>query len=172
MEFLPLNIILFASILAFGQTNDDQLIRICEDEFCELGTPSGYVNTRGDTIIQIGRFYYCYTDTITDYGIVLDKNGVCKAIDKSGNYLYDVKWYDNGPDYPSEGLFRIIIDGKTGYANGKGKIIIEPQFACTNPFKNGKAKVTYECDLVDDGEHKIMKSDSWFYIDKTGHKID
>ncbi len=172
MTYLLFNIILFISITGIVQARDDYLIRICEDESCELGTPSGYVNTKGDTIIPIGQFYYCYADTIKNFGFVLDTNRVCKAIDKNGKYLFDVKWYDNGPDYFSDGLFRIIINEKIGYANEKGEVIIEPQFACTTPFENGKAKVTYDCNLVNDGEYKIMESDNWFYIDKKGNKIE
>ncbi len=172
MKNIIVNIILFFSLSGFSQNSDEFLIRICEDEICELGTPSGYINIKGDTIVPVGRFYYCYTDTIRYFGIVLDTDGTCIAIDKNGNYLYEVKWFDNGPDYLREGLFRIVINGKTGYANEKGEIIIEPQFACTTPFKNGKAKVTYECELVEDGEHKTMKSHSWFYIDKAGNKIE
>ncbi len=163
---------IFISIASYGYTIDDYLIRICEDKNCEFGTPSGYININGDTIIPINQFYYCFTDTLKDFAIVLDKKKICKAIDKSGNTLYEVKWYDNGPDYISEGLFRIIVEGKTGYANERGEIVIEPQYACTNPFVNGKARVSFECELVDDEEHKIMKSENWFYIDKEGKKIE
>lgn len=157
---------------SLGLGKENYLTRICEDKICEIGTPCGYINSKGDVIIPIGQFYSCYSDTITDFGIVLDKNSVYKAIDNTGQYLYDVKQYDNGPDAISEGLFRIIINGKTGYANEQGEVIIEPKYACTTPFENGQAKVSNKCDFVDDGEYKIMKSENWFYINKKGEKID
>jgi 3D (Asp-Asp-Asp) domain-containing protein len=151
--------------------NNDYLVRICEEDPCELGTPSGYINNAGDTVISFGRFNYCYTDTIKHYGIVLDTNGVCIAIDNSGQYLYDVLWVDNGPDNLVEGLFRIRINGEIGYANELGNIVIDPQFACATAFENGRAKVTHHCNLVSDGEHKAMVSDTWFYIDKAGQRV-
>lgn len=172
MRYLLIAVLTLFSLFTFSQNRKNYLFRICEEEICELGTPSGYVNSIGDTIIYFGQYYYCYTDTIKDYGIVLDTNGHYKAIDNQGNYLYDVKWFDNGPDEVSEGLFRIILNGKTGYANEKGQIVIEPQYECTTPFKNGKARVTYKCNLMDSGEHKVMTSDSWFYIDKKGTIIE
>lgn len=159
------------SLAGYAQTHEGFLLRICEDEFCEIGTPTGYVNSKGDTIIPVGQYFYCYTDTIKGYGIVLDTNGRCMAIDNEGNYLYEVKWFDNGPDYISDGLFRIIRNGKEGYANEKGEIVIEPRYACTTPFENGKAKVTYECELVESGEYKIMKSMPGFSLTKREIKL-
>lgn len=60
--------------------------------------------------------------------------------------------FDNGSDYLSKGLYRIILNSKIGYANEQGKIVITPS------FENRKAKVSYPCDIVDDGEHQMMIS--------------
>ena len=80
--------------------------------------------------------------------------------------------FDNGPDYASEGLFRIIQNNKIGYADSAtGKVIIKPQFGCAFPFDNGFAKVSFNCATHSDGEHKIWTSDNWFYIDKKGKKV-
>lgn len=171
---------------AYGQTNkskskqysdiadlhpSDTLFRVYEGDLYELGVPSGYVNQKGDTVIPIGKYQYCFLDTVTTYAIIGDKSEVY-AIDQRENRLYEVYWYDNGPDYVKDGLFRIKRNGKIGYANPKGEIVIEPQFDCANPFENGKAKVTFDCQLSKVGEHTEMKSDNWFYIDKTGKKIE
>ena len=172
MKNFIFSIIVFATLTSFAQTNNNYLIRVCQDSICELGTPSGYINYKGDTIIRMGQYHYCYTDTIKYFGIVLDTSGQCLAINNLGQFLYNIKWYDNGPDYVSEGLFRIQIDGKTGYANTKGEIIIVAKYECTTPFEKGRAKVTYNCDLIDDREHKVMNSESWFYIDTKGNKIE
>ena len=169
----------------FGQTNrneheqytnitdlqpSDTLFRICKDDLYELGVPSGYVNQKGDTIIPIGKYQYCFLDTATTYAIVGDHSGVY-AIDQKERRLYEVYWFDNGPDDLRDGLFRIKRNGKIGYANTTGEIVIEPQFDCANAFENGKAKVTFECELKKVGEYTTMKSDNWFYIDQTGKKI-
>jgi hypothetical protein len=171
---------------AFGQTNkneskqysdvtdlhpSDTLIRVYNGDLYELGVPSGYVNQKGDTVIPIGKYQYCFLDTVTTHAIVGDKSGFY-AIGQKGNRLFDVYWFENGPDYLKDGLFRIKRNGKIGYANTKGEIVIEPQFDCANPFENGKAKVTFDCELQKVGEHTVMKSDNWFYIDKKGEKIE
>ena len=171
---------------AYGQTNknvskqysdivdlhpSDTLFRVYKGGLYELGVPSGYVNQKGDTVIPIGKYQYCFLDTATTYAIVGDKSGIY-AIDQKESRLYEVYWFDNGPDDVKDGLFRIERNGKIGYANTKGEIVIEPQFDCANPFENGKAKVTFNCELQKVGEHTAMKSDNWFYIDKTGKKIE
>ena len=152
----------------------DTLFRIYKGERYELGVPSGYVNQKGDTIIPIGKHFYCFLDTVITYAVVADTgkvNSEAYAIDQKGNRLYEVYWFDNGPDHIKDGLFRIMRDGKIGFANAKGEIVIPPQFDCAGQFINGKAKVTYNCNLVKDDEHTLMQSNSWFYIDKTGKKM-
>lgn len=142
----------------------------------ELGEKASYVNQKGETVIAAGKYSLYLTDTIAHYGIVLEKakdKPVPIAIDTEGNKLYEVYWYDNGADYPSEGLFRIIKDGKIGYADDvTGRIMIAPQFQCANPFEGGKAKVALECKLNKiDEEHSAMDSKQWIYIDKTGEVV-
>jgi WG containing repeat len=83
--------------------------------------------------------------------------------------LYEVFPFDNGPDYPSEGLIRVVKNGKIGFANAKTyTLIIAPQFDCAFPFENGKAKVSNNCKTIKDGEHNIWTSESWQYVDKKG----
>ena len=89
--------------------------------------------------------------------------------DSNKKVLYDIFPYDNGPDYTSDGLFRIVKDGKIGYADEHSyAIVIPPQFDCAFPFENGKAKVSNKCQTVKDGEHSIWESDAWQYLDKKG----
>ena len=132
----------------------------------------GYKNQNGDTIIPLGKYTMCYTDTLRTFAIVLKPDFGFVGIDRQENILYKVYPFDNGPDYDSEGLFRIIINDKMGFADAEtGKIVIEPQFGCACPFENGVAKVSIYCKSQFDGEHSIWVSDHWFYIDKTGKKV-
>lgn len=128
----------------------------------------GYVNNYGDTIVKC-EYPMAYTDTITRIGFVATKEGVIKCFDYRGISLFDVFSYDNGPDYPSEGLFRILDDkGMIGFADTLGKIIIPPQYKFAYPSENGKAKVTNGGELIRDtlslDLHETWKSDSWFFI--------
>ena len=78
-----------------------------------------------------------------------------------------------GPDYTSEGFFRIIENNKIGFADSlTGKIMIKPRFVYTFPFANGIAKVSNDCKKQTGGEHSTWLSDNWYYIDKSGKKIE
>ena len=96
-------------------------------------------------------------------------DGKWVIVDSKKTMLYEVFLYDNGSDYPSEGLIRVVKNGKIGYADANTyNIVIEPQFDCAFPFENGKAKVSNQCKTVKDGEHGVWESDAWKYVDKQG----
>lgn len=91
-------------------------------------------------------------------------------MDSQKTALYDVFIYDNGPDYPAEGLIRVMKNGKIGYADAKTYVlVIEPKFDCAFPFENGQAKVSNQCKTVKDGEYSVWESDAWQYVDKRGN---
>lgn len=110
------------------------------------------------------------TATTTDSLAMTQTNdGKWVIMDSKKTMLYEVFIYDNGPDYPSEGLIRVVKNGKIGYADAKTyEIVIEPQFDCAYPFENGKAKVSNQCQTVKDGEYSVWESDAWQYVDKKG----
>ena len=77
---------------------------------------------------------------------------------------YGVFQCDNGNDYVSEGLYRIVDKrGRIGYADESGRTVIKPRFAFGFPFENGKAKVT------DKGEMKEVPG-SWWRIPLLGKR--
>ncbi len=163
--------LLLCSSTVFSQrsTNRDYWLLIADtikDEY-------GYINQKGDTVIQLGKYNFCFTDTFKTYAVVAYKNFGFVAIDKQQNVLYTVFPFDNGPDYASDGLFRIISNNKIGYADEiTGKIIIKPQFDCAFPFENGIARVGSNCVTHANGEHHYWTSDNWLYIDKSGRKTN
>ena len=173
MKKLIFGIIITFLISACSSKNGTYLVKFYEEEFDELGVPSGYLNSKGDTIIPIGKYYYCYTDTIRNFGMVIEKGtGKIVGIDQNATELFEVFRYDNGPDYVESGLFRIIKNGKIGYADPNGKIIIEPSFKCAYPFKGDFAKVSDNCETEKIGEHSIWESDNWYKITKNGKRAE
>ncbi len=148
----------------------DYLLKVYKGKFDEVGVESGYINTKGDTVIPVGRYLYCYTDTLRDFAIVTQKKGKAIGIDRNERELFEVFWFDNGPDPVAEGLFRIVREGKIGYANKQGEVVIAPQYACAFPFQDGKAKVAYQCETISEGEHFRWESQAWIQIDKQGTK--
>ena len=143
------------------------LIKVCNNSTQQCG----YVNQDGDTIITEMKYSKCFTDTIRTYGIGVNGDSEMVAIDRQGDILYKVYSFDNAPDEPSDGLFRIIINNKIGYADyATGEIIIEPKYSCAYPFKNGVAQVNMDCRAEFNGEHSLWQSAHWEYINKAGNK--
>ena len=131
----------------------------------------GYVNTKGDTVVPLGKYPMCYTETFAQMAIVASDKKLI-AINRNMETLFEVFIFDNGPDNISDGVFRIIKNKKIGYADADGHILIEPKFGCAYPFELGKAMVSDSCTTVSDGEHKRWLSRKWYYVDKTGKKVN
>ena len=93
------------------------------------------------------------------------------AFTKKGKYLFKIYAFDNGPDYISEGLFRIIEDNKIGYANEKGRVVIPPMFDMAKPFEDGIASVCMGCKYRKSGEYKMIYGGKWGFINKEGKII-
>ncbi len=169
-NILHISLLIF-SVSTYGQhslsKDSDYLYRIWDTVPIDR---YGYVDSNGDTVIPFDKYEMCFTDTIKQFGIVFKSKEGFIGIDKQENMLFEIFPYDNGPDIPSDGLFRIIRNGKIGYANTIGQIIIGTQFDCAFPFKNGYAKVSNDCKEIKEGEHTRWSGD-WFYIDRLGNRI-
>jgi hypothetical protein len=154
----------------------DYLISFYEESEFTPGISCGYKNLKGEIIIPIGKYSNCFTDTFKNFAFVYDSkltDSKIIAIDRNENILFEAYMCDNGPDYLADGLFRIIRDGKIGYADNNGIVIIAPKYECAEPFKQGIARVTFECKKmkVEEREHSKFESNSWFLIDKMGNRI-
>ncbi len=136
-----------------------------------FGYSSGYINTKGDTIVPLNKYGRCFTDTVRSYAVVYDEQEGLIGIDLKGNKLFNAVWSQEGDNIKEhEGMILIVENGKYGFANDKGKIVIEPQYKCAESFHNGKAKVSQNCSLAND-EHEKWKMKTWFFINKKGKKI-
>lgn len=132
-------------------------------------TGNGYNDFSGKAVIPAGKYAMCFSDTFFNYAIVQTLGGQFVLIDRQGKERYTIFNFDNGPDYPSDGLFRIVDQGKIGYADVKTyQVAIPARFTCAYPFENGVAKVSTDCSTKPDGEHQVWESEHWQYIDKTG----
>lgn len=155
----------------------EPLIAVTNEEFLQYGAKVAYVNIAGDTVIPFGSYSYFGTDTMRYYAQVqMHPNdstyGRTVGIDRGCRVLFDLVWFENGPDYFHEGLTRVLRNGKMGFANEKGEIVIPCQYAYARWFQNGSAQVTFEAkQYIDVDEHLRVESNSWFVIDKQGNRI-
>ena len=85
--------------------NNDYLVSFTDT----ITDESGYKNQNGDIVIPSGKYIRCFTDTFRTYAIVVKPNSGFVAIDRQEKILYEVFPFDNGPDEPSDGLFRILF---------------------------------------------------------------
>jgi WG containing repeat len=150
---------LLSHAAAFAQKSGDNLFSF----FDSTSQTYGFRDQSGEVIIPSGKYVTCFTDTLRQCAIVgLSGDGLV-AIDHQGRKLYPVFVFDNGPDYVSDGLFRIVRNGKIGFADGRtGSVVIKPQFKCAWPFEKGKAKVAIDCSVKRYQEHSSWASDTCF----------
>lgn len=140
--------------------------------------PVCYLNARGDTIVPFSRGYtYQNWKEIGRLGLVHAKPGKDYiAINYKGEVLFRVfGLLDASPDFVGDGLFRIIegADNKIGYADTLGHVVIAPQFAYGTPFRYGRAKVTKTGHWdKSNPEMPEWKSGDWYYIDRTGRRVE
>lgn len=86
---------------------------------------------------------------------------------------YAVYQFDNGDDYFCEGVQRIVgDDGKIGFADSTGRVVIAPRFAFAFPFKDSLAQVTDKGWSESDGEHSWWKSPEWYHVDHNGMRVN
>lgn len=166
MKFI-LPLFLLVGIACSAQTNS-YLLRVYDDKKDE----AGYINAKGDSVIPTGKYIQCYTDTFKTYAIVGKAPLGIYAINRSEESLYRVFMFDNWPDEPANGLFRIEKDGLVGYADVKtGQVVILPKYQCAYPFENGKAQVSLKCTKTFDGDHTAISGGNWFYINTKGEVV-
>ncbi|MTE26417.1 WG repeat-containing protein [Winogradskyella ouciana] len=155
----------------------DKLEAVTDEEYLEYGVRVAYVNENNDTIIPFGKYAFYGTDTLEFYANVIEHPndstyGRQIAIDRNQNILFDIVMFDNGPEPFNDGLTRVLRNGKMGYANKFGQIVIPCKYDYAKWFENGKAEVTFNAkEFLDLDEHRRVESDEWFEIDKKGKKL-
>lgn len=78
---------------------------------------------------------------------------------------------DNGADTFHDGLVRVVRNGKYGFSNRKGQLVISPVYDGAMNFESGKAKVCNGCTsrCVDlECEYHVFSGGEWFEIDPKG----
>ncbi|WP_200890792.1 WG repeat-containing protein [Pedobacter lusitanus] len=119
------------------------------------GERLGYKNRHGKVVIPAQYFSGFEPDTLYEHTFVSGKNGV-QGIDRTGKVILIPFIYDNGPDYPQEGLFRFVENNKIGFADLNWKKVIPAAFDFAEPFKGGITKYTL-------GGHKVMDGEHWYW---------
>lgn len=100
------------------------------------------------------------------------KNEWGYVYDKKGNFLYKPFFYDNGADYFSEGVRRFVKNGKVGFVDRNGTVIINPEHDFASPFNYGYAAFCDGCDWEKTkDEHKAMVGGTWGVMNFKGEIV-
>jgi len=126
----------------------------------ELGHEKGFIDKDENWKIKLKPNQNCSIVSEFHDGMSLINN---KGIDnfgfinKNGELVYEQEEGDKIPRHFSEGLAQIEKNGKWGYIDKTGKVVIKPQFEYAAQFSEGLAK--------------IKTKEGWSYIDNTGSVI-
>jgi len=103
---------------------------------------------------------------------IKEKNAWGYVYDKKGNFLYRPFFYDNGADYFSEGVRRFVKNGKVGFADRNGTVVIEANHDFASPFNYGYAAFCDGCDWEKtDDEHKAIVGGDWGVMNFKGEIV-
>ena len=165
-------LLVFISMNMYAQ--DNKLYIYYYPNFEAVDATLGYVDSSGKVIIPAGKYPYLFTDVFDKIAFVLlkDKKGVY-AIGRSEKVLFQVCRFELGPDIRSNGLFRIIENGKIGFANMNGKIVIKPNWGFIFTFQeNGLAIFCEKGNWIwIDKEHRKFSGGKWGAMDTKGNIV-
>lgn len=148
------------NLFCFSKFGEDQLFDLIDSSGKIINSDARDISAFEDNIVfiqdhDLNQRLYCYDQTINQLNLFaeLKKDKVYGAFKFSENRLFvDSGYYDenlepmtpfcfdNGKDF-SEGLAAVSLNGKWGYINTYGEIVIDFQFGYASSFKNGQAEV-------------------------------
>lgn len=137
----------------------------------------GYENAKGEKIIPAQ--YFRVNSRIMDKTAAVLKYEDGKyswlCIDRNNNVLFEPFLADSEPDQVFEGFFRFVENGKIGFSDTDGNIIVPAQFDYVTHFENGKARYFiggHKEPAEAAGDHWIWKNaDETGFIDRKGNRI-
>lgn len=130
----------------------------------------GYRTEEGEVVIP-PRFVHA--DLFGDDGLasVLRESG-WTWIDESGNPLVETALtFDIGPDPFVEGLARFSEEGRVGFFDKKGRVVIPARYDFAYEMSDGLAVFCQGCTREYHGEHYRMVGGQWGMIDREGRDV-
>lgn len=105
-----------------------------------------------------------------------DRWGLSKIVIRKEGYAYVrrnghamiVPTFDNAPDDFIDGLVRVRIGEKLGYANRRLKLVIPAVYDGAYPSANGRAWACVGCTSMSDGEHSWYRGGQTICLDQRG----
>lgn len=180
------NCFVFSKDGKIGAVNDKNEV-IQPFEFDMIVPPNRFIDSLYAVSIN-GKWAVAHKDgaLLTDYIFDFEENGIMAMKLKYGDDIFSL-WSDFW-----EGLAVVVIDGKYGFMDKTGKMVLSAQYECASPFSEGLAAVQgekgwyyinrkgntiiagpYYCRPGDfiNGQARIETEDGYYMIDKKGHTV-
>ena len=129
----------------------------------------GYVDESGKFVIKPKYISACGFNLKNVTG-VLDKDG-WHIINKDGKKLFKPFIFDNVPDEFVNGFARFVKDGKMGFYNEFGEVVVEAKYDFVDVMKNYIAPVNNGCKFVTELEVTTCEGGKWGLINYQGKVI-
>lgn len=167
MRILTLILGLFLINTALIAQDDDYLLISLDTITGECG----YVDTAGEYVIPTRKYPICLTDTFRTFAVVYKANRGFVGIDRQEEVLFQLMQHGREPDFPREGVFRIVVKDKIGFANLDGEIVVPAVYDMVLPFNEGVAAYCENCGTDRSGLSAQWSNGKWGFINKTGEVI-
>lgn len=128
----------------------------------------GFRDANGREVLP-ARYLTAMPFDASGHAFVVDDQGWA-CIDTTGSVELRPFVFDNGPDYPSEGLFRYVDGGRIGFADLACTVVIPAAWEFAGPFAEQRAPVCRGCREVR-GEHAMPQGGRWGFVDPTGREV-
>ena len=120
---------------------------LCGTYFERESEAYGYITCDGSRVSPAA---YIFAHEFTAGGIsanLLPGRG-WRYINTAGEVLVEPYVFDNGPDYFVEGFSRFVEDGRIGFINESGQIVVDAKYEAAFPVEDGVARVGSGCEVV------------------------
>lgn len=175
MKYYPFLFIFFALTIACRTNQESQKYTVGCTSWA-FGQYS-FLNARGDTIRKLSpnKYIFSFTNKFQKFAVFgIKGKQAWYGVDIREHILFKVLNESAGeisPDSLVEGMIRIVGEnGKIGFANTKGKIVIQPQFESVTYFHNGYAIIREDCHEVawpndEETEERVFEIDPHYGIE-------
>lgn len=133
MKYFLALILLCGTSVCYSQKKKDKNCLVAFSDATSGETLYGYKSMKGRIVIP-AKFLLAGSDTFCKMAFVYDQKDGWQGINTKGQRMLTPYIFDNGPDYVEQGVFRIVEQGKIGFATPDGDIVIPAQFDFVTPF--------------------------------------
>ena len=143
----------------------------------------GFISAPGDVPDCIHRSAAGKLSVAAQYWrlMTFDSHGLAAVWSREHGWMYvnrrgavlitGVQSMDNYADSFHDGLVRIVRDNKYGFADRRGRLVIDPVYDGAMNFENGRARVCRGCKVESEGEYHFFSGGEWWSINTKGDRV-